>query len=87
MSWTPRPLKILRRSHGSLPRVAGAELGLADEVVVATPGPVLLKPRNDEDARIRSGIQFLSSARCSHRFGVYDLVELTVFGIVSFCWV
>ena len=39
---------------------------------MAAPGPVLLKPRNDEDAHVGSGTQFLSSAGCSHRFGVHD---------------
>ena len=39
---------------------------------MAAPGPDLLKPRNDEDAHVESGIQFLSSARYNHRFGVHD---------------
>ena len=47
-------------------------MGLADEVVVAAPGPDLLKPHNDEDAHVGLGTQFLSSAGCSHRFGVHD---------------
>ena len=51
---------------------AGAELKLADEVVVAAPSLNLLKPRNDEDAHVGSGIQFLSSVGCSHLFGVHD---------------
>ena len=73
LSWIPRPLQILWRSHGSLPRAVGAELGLADEVVVVVaPGPDLLKPRNDEDAHVGSGTQFLSSVGCSHLFGVHD---------------
>ena len=50
----------------------GAELGLVDEVVVAAPGPNLLKPRNGKDAHVGSDTQFLSSAGCSHRFGVHD---------------
>ena len=54
---------------------------------MATPGPVLLKPRNDEDAHVGSDTQFLSSVGCSHLFDVRDPVELTVFGIVSFRWV
>ena len=66
------PLQILRRSHGPLPRATGVELGLADEVVVAAPGPVLLKPRNGEDAHVGSGTQFLSSTGCNHRFSVHD---------------
>ena len=32
----------------------------------------LLRPRNGEDVRVRSGIQSLSSVRCSHRFSVHD---------------
>ena len=39
---------------------------------MVAPGPDLLKPRNDEDAHVISGTQFLSSARCSHLFGVHD---------------
>ena len=31
----------------------------------------LLRPRNDEDVRVGSSIQSLSSVRCSHRFGVH----------------
>ena len=34
--------------------------------------PALLRPRNDEDVRVGSGIQSLSSIGCSHRFGVHD---------------
>ena len=45
---------------------------LADEVVAAAPGRDLLKARNGEDVHVGSGIQFLSSARCSHMFGVHD---------------
>ena len=66
------PLQILRRLHGSPPRAVGAEPGLADKVVVVAPSPDLLKPRNDEDAHVRSDTQFLSSTGCSHRFGVHD---------------
>ena len=48
-------------------------LGLADEVVgVAAPGPVLLKLRNDKDAHVGSGTQYLSLVECSHRFGAHD---------------
>ena len=61
-----------QRSHGSLPRVVGAELGLIVEVVVVAPGPDLPKPRNGEGAPVGSGIQFPSSAGCSHMFGVRD---------------
>ena len=32
----------------------------------------LLRPRNDEDVCVGSGIQSFSSIGCSHRFGVYD---------------
>ena len=39
---------------------------------MAAPGPDLLKPCNGEDAHVGSGTQFLSSAGCSHRFGVRD---------------
>ena len=39
---------------------------------MATPSPVLLKPRNGEDAHVGSGTQFLSSVRYSHWFGVRD---------------
>ena len=63
---------MLWRSHGFLPRAVSVELGLADEVVVAAPGPDLLKPRNDEDAHVKSNTQFLSSVGCSHLFGVHD---------------
>ena len=68
----PRPMKIPRRSHGFLPRAAGAELGLDDEVVVVAPGHILLKPCTDEDAHVGSNTQFLSSTGCSHQFGVHD---------------
>ena len=40
--------------------------------MVVGPGPDLLKPRNDEDAHVGSGTQFLSSVECSHLFGVHD---------------
>ena len=53
-------------------RVVGAELGLADEVVVVAPGPDLLKPRNGKGAPVGSGIQFPSSVGCSNLFGVHD---------------
>ena len=72
LSWIPRPLQILQRSHGYLPRAVGAKLGLADEVVVAAPGPDLLTPRKGEDVHVGLGIQFLSLTRCSHLFGVHD---------------
>ena len=39
---------------------------------MAAPGPVLLKPRNGEDSHVISDTQFLSSAGCSHLFGVHD---------------
>ena len=39
---------------------------------MVAPGPNLLKPRNDEDAHIESGPQFLSSVGCSHQFDVHD---------------
>ena len=54
------------------PRAVGAKLELTDKVVVAAPGPDLLKPRNGEDAHIRLFTQFISSTGCSHRFGVHD---------------
>ena len=41
-------------------------------MVEAAPGPVLLTPRNDKDAHVGSGTQFLSSGGCSHRFDVHD---------------
>ena len=47
----------------------------ADEVVVARLVLALLRPRNDEDVRVGSSIQSLSSVGCSHRFGVHDLYE------------
>ena len=48
-------------------------MGLADEVVVvAGLVPALLRPRNDEDVRVESIIQSLSSVGCSHRFCVHD---------------
>ena len=34
--------------------------------------PALLRPCNDEDVRVGSGIQYLSSVGCSHRFSVHD---------------
>ena len=45
---------------------------LADEVMEAVPSPDLLRPRSDEDVHIGPGIQFPSSARCSHLFGFHD---------------
>ena len=39
---------------------------------MAAPGPDLLKPRNDEDAHVKSDTQFLSLVGCSHLFGVHD---------------
>ena len=39
---------------------------------MAALGPDLLKPRNDKDAHVGSGIQFLSLVGCSHLFGVHD---------------
>ena len=45
---------------------------MANEAVVAAPGPDLLKPRHCEDAHVGSGTQFLSSIGCSHRFDVHD---------------
>ena len=72
LSWTPRPLQILQRSHGFLPRAVGVGLWLVDEVVVAAPSPNLLKPRISENAHVRSSTQFLSLVGCSHRFGVHD---------------
>ena len=71
-SWTPLPLQIPRRSLGFLPRVAGVELELADEVIGAVPGPDLLRLRSDEDFHVASGIQFPSLAGCNHLFGVHD---------------
>ena len=38
---SPAPYKSSLRSHGSFHRAVGVELGLADKVVVATPGPDL----------------------------------------------
>ena len=32
----------------------------------------LMRPRNDEDVRVGSGIHFLSSIGCRHRFDVHD---------------
>ena len=39
---------------------------------MAISGPSLMKPRNDGEAHVRSGTQFLSLAGCSHLFGAYD---------------
>ena len=72
MNWTPLPPEIPWRSHGFLPRVAGVELELADEVMGAVPGPDLLRPRSNEDVHVGSGIQFPSSSGCNHLFGVHD---------------
>ena len=38
----------------------------------AVPGPDLLRLRSGENVHVGSGIQFPSSARCSHLFGVHD---------------
>ena len=38
----------------------------------AVPGPDLLRPRSGEDVHVGSDIQFPSSARCNHLFGVHD---------------
>ena len=51
MSWTLRLLQTLRASHGFLLKAVGAELGLADEVVVVGLVLALLRPRNGEDVR------------------------------------
>ena len=72
LSWTPHLLQILLRSHGSLPRVVGAELGLVVEVMVAASGPDLLRPHSGEDAHVGSIIQFPSSTECSRPFDVRD---------------
>ena len=45
---------------------------LANEVMGAVPGPDLLRPRRGKDVHVGSGIQFPSSARCNHSFGVHD---------------
>ena len=71
-SWTPLPSQIPWRSPGFLPRVAGVELGLADEIMRAVPSPDLLRPRSGEDVHFELGIQFLSSAGCNYLFGVHD---------------
>ena len=42
----------------------------------AVPSPDLLRPRSGEDVHVESSIQFLSSARCSHLFGVHDPYEI-----------
>ena len=60
------------RSHGFLPKETGAELRLADEVVVAGLVLALLRPRNGEDVHVGSGIQSLSSVGCNHQFSVHD---------------
>ena len=39
---------------------------------MAALGPDLLKPRNNEDVHVGSSTKFLSSAGCSHLFGVHD---------------
>ena len=36
------------------------------------PSPDLLRPQNDEDVHVGSGIQFPSSAGCSHPLDVHD---------------
>ena len=43
-----------------------------------------LDPRNGRDVHVGLGIRFLSSTEYNHLFGAYDLVELAVFGYVSF---
>ena len=72
MSWALRLLQTLRSSRGFITKAAGAELGLADKVVVAGLFLALLRPRNDKDVHVVSGIQSLSSVGCSHRFDVHD---------------
>ena len=66
------PPANLRRLRGFLPRATSAELGLADEVVVAGLVLTLLRPHKGEDVRVGSGIQSLSSIGCSHWFDVHD---------------
>ena len=61
-----------RRSRGFLPKAAGAELELADKVVVAGLVLALLRPRKGKDVRVGSGIQSLSSVEYSPRFGVHE---------------
>ena len=72
VSWTLHLLQTLRRTHGFLLKMADAELGLADEVVVAGLVPALLSPRNGRDAHIESSIQFPFLAGCNHLFSVHD---------------
>ena len=72
MSWTLHLLQTLWGSHGFLRKAVGAELGLAEEVVVAGLVPALLRPYNGEDVCVGSRIQSLSSIGCSHWFGVHD---------------
>ena len=67
--------------------MAGAELGLADEVVMAGLVLALLRPRNDEDVRVGSGIQYLFSVGCSHRFGIHDPGGTHSIWYCLFCWV
>ena len=55
------------------PRVADAELGLAEEVVEEVLGFDLPEPRNDGDVHVGLGIRFLSSTEYSHLFSAYDL--------------
>ena len=46
------PPQIPRRSLGFIPRVAGVELELDDEVMGELPGPDLLWPRSSEDVHV-----------------------------------
>ena len=71
LSWTLRLSQTLRRLHGFLLRAADAELGLADEVVVAELAPALLGPRIGRGVLVGSSIQSRFLAGCSHLFGVH----------------
>ena len=57
----------------------------------AVPSPDLLRPQSSKDVRVGSGIQFPSSTRCNHLFGVHDpngihntWLSLFLLGLFSF---
>ena len=77
-------MQILQRSHGYLSRAVGAELKLANEVVAAALGPDLLKPKMSTSDQVFNFFPQLDAVICSVSM---ILVELTIFGIVPFCWV
>ena len=72
LGWVPslHLLQILQRSHGFPPRVVGAELGWAAEVVVATPEPDLQRICRGEGTLVGSGTLFPSLAVCNRPFDI-----------------